>query len=673
MPLNETDLKDTESYKKASRSDLAKIVSGNPKFWVYKDVELPNASGKKQKYSAFLVLVDDNGVRKAMTGKKLICKGTCGVKDERIAFEASDGKVPYNLLKVSVPLLLGKAVWVPTGSEEAGIEEEVGEAAAAGAAPPAAPAIPQAPPAPQGAAPAPRTTPGAPPTPPGAPPLTAASQTGAWSKLTKDVQAYATAHPERKADLFREMSAIGALLKDNKAAEAKPKMERLQAALEKPPEAPPAKAPSAAQLAARWTALTNQMRAAVAARPEKKAEFLRAGAEITDLIRTGKLDQATKRLDVLEQALKVDPKEREYRARYQSIEGRLAAALKDPARDASALRAMNAFVVEKANAGEYEAALKALLKMEETLTAKPAAGEAGKPKPEGTAKDAEGEGEQGEDEDEEEKKEAAEFQKDVKAKMVAAMSQVRTLVPREGEKRKPQMRFMAYLAGKGSAVLVAKKVGGGSKKVLAEIAGVTGGQIVMGECIFEKSAHTFVLENVPGGLAKKLAAALLAETGTKYKVRVRNADSSVDLDDETDVDPDETGTKGTNVRFARLRLQWDSKKKAVAAELESLRKTILEEYNDKENAAATTKLNKILARFNTGLGDTLDALYNAADPAAQQQFKDKSLAIAKQYLSYVESDPLIAHVEDNPFLTVTVRDSLAGPLKAIQKELEAAA
>src|SRR5208282_3214898 len=149
MPLKEPDLKDTDTYKKASRVDLPKVASGNAKFWIYKDVELPNSSGKKQKYPAFLALVDDNGIRKAMTGKKLICKGTCGLKEEKIAFEPTTGTVPYKQLKASLPLLLGKAVWIPTGQEDAGEEGEAGEAGAAPSAqapgiPPPAPPQPQA-------------------------------------------------------------------------------------------------------------------------------------------------------------------------------------------------------------------------------------------------------------------------------------------------------------------------------------------------------------------------------------------------------------------------------------------------------------------------------------------------------------------------------------------------
>src|ERR1035438_9808057 len=118
--------------------------------------------------------------------------------------------------------------------------------------------------------------------------------------------------------------------------------------------------------------------------------------------------------------------------------------------------------------------------------------------------------------------------------MVTAMAQVRARPPEDAG----QLLFMAYLAGKNNAVIVAKKVGGATKKLLAEIAGASGGKLLRGECIFEKSAHTFVSARVPGGLAKKLAAALLAETGQKYKVRVRSIDGSVDLDSETDVDPD---------------------------------------------------------------------------------------------------------------------------------------
>ena len=669
MPLKEPDLKDTDTYKKASRVDLPKIASGNAKFWIYKDVELPNSSGKKQKYPAFLALVDDNGIRKAMTGKKLICKGTCSMKEERIAFEPTTGTVPYKLLKTSLPLLLGKAVWIPTGLEDAGEEGEAEETAAPPAAPQAqAPSVP--PPPPQAAA-APQAQA------PGAPPLTAASLTGAWTKLVKDVQAYAAAHPERKAELFQDMTAIGALLKANQAAEAKPKMDKLQAALDAPPAAAPAGPAGPGRVAARWSTLVKQMQAAIAANPEKKADLVRASAGIADMIRAGKIDLADKLMNTVESMLKESPREKEYRARYQALEGRLAAALRDPASDASRLRSMNAFVVEKANAGDFETALKALLKLEEALAAKPAGAPAGEAKPV-AEKAKEKEEDEEEIEDEEEEKEAAEFKKDIKGKMVTALAQVRARAPRAGEEPKPQLRFMAYLAGKSTAVIVAKKVGSGSKKLLAEIAGASGGKIVTGECIFEKGVHTFVLAKVPGGLAKKLTMALLAETGTKFRVRVRAIDGSVDLDSETDVDPDAAPGSAevktpSMVVLQQTRLEWDKTRKTIQAEIKKLEDSILASAAADEEVGAEGvdlgSLNNILNQLDTRLIDKLDEALNAEDPGQRQQYNLQAKNIIGEYMTFVNSNALMADIDESGFTPVAVRKTAVEALTNLSSQL----
>ncbi len=142
--------------------------------------------------------------------------------------------------------------------------------------------------------------------------------------------------------------------------------------------------------------------------------------------------------------------------------------------------------------------------------------------------------------DEEEVAEAAKFKKDLKQQMVSALAQVKMRAPGDQKKEpKPQLQFMAYVAGKLSAVIVSKKVGNATKKLLVDIAkGSSGGKFYAGECIFEKNAHTFVLETAAGGLAKMLAIALQAETEQKYKVRVRSMDGSVVLDSDSDSDSD---------------------------------------------------------------------------------------------------------------------------------------
>jgi hypothetical protein len=189
-----------------------------------------------------------------------------------------------------------------------------------------------------------------------------------------------------------------------------------------------------------------------------------------------------------------------------------------------------------------EARLKSAAAVAGAATAQVKPAEAAKPEP--AAKTAAEEEDEEEDEEEEEAKEAAALKKDLKQKTVSALAQVKARAPGDPEQQKepkPQLQFMAYLAGKNCAVVVAQRVGSATKKLLPEIAGgAGGGQFVKGECIFEKNIHTFVLAKVPGGLAKQLATALQAETGQKYKVRVRSIDGSGTLDSDTDVNPDAT-------------------------------------------------------------------------------------------------------------------------------------
>jgi hypothetical protein len=165
--------------------------------------------------------------------------------------------------------------------------------------------------------------------------------------------------------------------------------------------------------------------------------------------------------------------------------------------------------------------------------------------------------------------EAEEYKKDLKKKLVSALAQVKGRAPgaaEPGEEGQPQLQFMAYVASGASAVIVAKKVGGATKKLLPEIAGgASGGKYIQGECIFEKNVHTFVVEKVPGGLAKRLSKALLAETGIKYKVRVRSLDGAQELDSDTDTDAGETAE--TPAPATSLEAQWKQLKAALYPEI----------------------------------------------------------------------------------------------------------
>ncbi len=420
MPLKDVDLKTFEAYKKAIRLDLPKISHGT-RFWIYRDVELPNATGKKQKIPSFIALVDNKAIKPLLQGKALICKGTCGMEDGKVAFEAETGQVPYRLLKTSVPFLLGKMVHIPSGKEEdsgdEATEEEQpasGPSAAAGlttewnklvkdmqAAAAAHPERKEA---------LTRMAAGVPdlikdnkvgdarqrmdalarmlssaPSP-------STGLTAAWNKLVKDMQAAATAHPELRDALSKAAAGIPDLIKNNKIEEAKQKMEAVQKLLDRP--ASSGAAPGGAELTTRWNTLVKQMQAAIAAHPDKKADLVRAAAGIPDMIRTGKLDLAKKLMDGVDSVLKAapasdaakasatpEPKDTdredsqrndaaaktEFEGRFLKVDERVQAILKEGAGDVSRIRSVSGVAGEKAAAGDYAAALKALDQLETLL------------------------------------------------------------------------------------------------------------------------------------------------------------------------------------------------------------------------------------------------------------------------------------------------------------------
>lgn len=277
---------------------------------------------------------------------------------------------------------------------------------------------------------------------------------------------------------------------------------------------------------------------------------------------------------------------------------------------------------------------------------------------------------------------------------------------------------------------------------------------ILAQCIFEKNAVTFVVEQVVGGMAKKIAKALLDQTERRWKVRVRGQDPNdvdEDLEDEgTEASagevpvappeapadasaalvqamaklspaikrvvaarPDvkggllqsvasfqaqikagdlaaaretlmetaglvkrlddqlgETGTAG-KVRFEQVHLDWDSRKSTVEGRLAQLNDAILAEDDIPEGPSAAAKLGRVLARFNEGLGDTLDELRNATDAAERKRLSQKAQGIADRYLAYLSDDALVAHVEENPYdIAVDVRGTLSPPLQGLKSQLE---
>lgn len=85
------------------------------------------------------------------------------------------------------------------------------------------------------------------------------------------------------------------------------------------------------------------------------------------------------------------------------------------------------------------------------------------------------------------------------------------------------MNAMIVTASKGTVLLVSRRAIAPTRaKGLKAYLGIIGGaKTLRGHCCFEENAHTFVLQTVTTGLAKRLKAAIWAQAGLRLKVRVR--------------------------------------------------------------------------------------------------------------------------------------------------------
>jgi hypothetical protein len=141
---------------------------------------------------------------------------------------------------------------------------------------------------------------------------------------------------------------------------------------------------------------------------------------------------------------------------------------------------------------------------------------------------------------------------------------------------------------------------------------------------------------------------------------------------QTTSKPDRSGAQ---VLFTQTRLDWDSTRKTVLAELQELEAEILEasrEEPDLEDIRGGTKnLFAMLETLDTSLIDKLDEAINALDPAQRKALHGQALEIVGGYRKFIRSDALLRDIDDNGFLELDVRETLDLKLAAMAAQLDA--
>ena len=132
-------------------------------------------------------------------------------------------------------------------------------------------------------------------------------------------------------------------------------------------------------------------------------------------------------------------------------------------------------------------------------------------------------------------------QKGARAKLLAALRTVKSRKPAEGP-----MACMISIGPDTALAWVAPTVGASQKTVLSGLMdGQSGLKFYDGQCVWERNAYTFVGEDIPKGVVKKLQAGLLSLLGVKLAIRVRNKAGVAEEAEGQDVPDDQTDGEGS--------------------------------------------------------------------------------------------------------------------------------
>jgi hypothetical protein len=253
------------------------------------------------------------------------------------------------------------------------------------------------------------------------------------------------------------------------------------------------------------------------------------------------------------------------------------------------------------------------------------------------------------------------------------------------------MHTMLASAGKQLVVLLSRKpIPVSRRKLLADQLESTGGtKYFNGICQLEQNATTFVLTTEVAGLAKRIKAALLQQTGLRVKVRCRSEDGQTDDDGEDEegaalahgaptqatpghAKPAAVGGGVSLVQLGKVRLEWNQTRGHAVSELTRLKSILQREYRDAtdEQAALVKALRRVddtISAMDEELSRQLDQVLNA--PAAKRpELAAAAKATLRRIASRLGSDEVLLSIDGNE---LAPEMKVAAPLRAKLTEIVA--
>ena len=311
------------------------------------------------------------------------------------------------------------------------------------------------------------------------------------------------------------------------------------------------------------------------------------------------------------------------------------------------------------------------------------------------------------DEDEDEEEDDEELEGEYGDRLLTAFKKLKTM---NGE----TMKFVVCDARPLCGLAIGKRVGTKQKAELTKLVG-SKRFLKPALCFWDGDQYVFEPEQMVPGLARKLVKSVKNFTGKKFRIVVGDESAGGDDDeDETEGNEEESEEKRPKHKpqageetetpeqdeeqkpkqrerhipqpvapptLSRGSLDkapqvWHDTRKIIGTNIDELKKAVKSEYADshpdllKQIEAGISKLDTILENLDHRLADSLAKAHKAGDEAAKKAELKNSKAIMIEHLKFVKSEPLVAHIDSNPFgvsvnLKKILTDTLTNMAEAI--------
>jgi hypothetical protein len=167
------------------------------------------------------------------------------------------------------------------------------------------------------------------------------------------------------------------------------------------------------------------------------------------------------------------------------------------------------------------------------------------------------------------------------------------------------------------------------------------------------------MEDPVSGLARKLQDSIKFFTEKKLPIMVGNEsaeenDSAPNLANQPNRVP-----ASEHPALEKAPTVWHEARQSIAATITQLKEAIRKEYADAAPMLlagveqSVTALDVVLDKFDHRLADVLARAHAAKDPTARAAELKAAKALLTEHIQYVKSEPLIEHIDANPFGVAT--------------------